>query len=45
MLYHPVSIAFLKWLTDTANPDESFYSTLIRVEVDEESGEMTQNDA
>ncbi len=28
---HPVAVAFRDWLADTFIPDESFYSTLVRV--------------
>jgi hypothetical protein len=39
---HPISIKYFQWLADMTNGDESFFSTLATIRVDED-GTITQD--
>ena len=44
LLHSPIAIEFREWLEDTKSPEEYFFATLIRVEVDQDSGELVGQD-
>jgi hypothetical protein len=41
-VHNPISIKFYNWMTDMMVGDESFYSTLVRVEI-QSNGSVIQN--
>ena len=43
ILHNQVATDFKEWLEDTQIPDESFYATMIRVELNDHSGEVRQD--
>ena len=43
ILHNIVATDFKEWLEDTQIPDESFYATMIRVELNDHSGEVRQD--
>ena len=44
LLSSPIAIKFREWLEDTLSPEEYFFATLIRVEVDKDTGDLVGQD-